>query len=346
MIEEKTKNKFNNLKQRLINFFKNPKEVISFFLPIVITICLLLPVPYYIKLGGGTIKIDDNIEIANSYNNKGSLEALYVKEAKGIVLTFLLSYVVPSFEKEKITEVTLENETVEDYNYRERLYFTSSLDAATKVAFEQAGKKVTIKENKFIVLYIDKISNTTLEVGDEILKVAGKEVSSYDDIEKEVSSKKIGDSVAITVLREGKKIETTSILQEVDNTAKMGVVLSNEISYESDPKVIFDFDGNQAGPSGGLMIALAIYNKLVEEDITQGHKVVGTGTLDIAGNVGEIGGIKHKLMAADKEKADIVLVPYNNYQEAKEIKDKEGYNFTLFSVKTFAEALEKLASVK
>ena len=115
MIEEKKiKTKFKNLKTKLINFFKNPKEVISFFLPIVITICLILPVPYYIKIGGGTIEIDENIEIENSYSNKGSLEALYVKESKGIVLTFLLSYVISSFEKEKIEEVTLENETEDE----------------------------------------------------------------------------------------------------------------------------------------------------------------------------------------------------------------------------------------
>ena len=125
----------------------------------------------------------------------------------------------------------------------------------------------------------------------------------------------------------------------------MGVVLSNEISYESDPEVDFEFDGNQAGPSGGLMIALSIYNKLVKEDITNGKIVVGTGTLDTLGNVGEIGGIKHKLMAADNENADVVLVPYDNYQEAKSLKEQENYDFALFSVRTFDEALEKLASI-
>lgn len=347
MIEEKKiKTKFKNLKTKLINFFKNPKEVISFFLPIVITICLILPVPYYIKIGGGTIEIDENIEIENSYSNKGSLEALYVKESKGIVLTFLLSYVIPSFEKEKIEEVTLENETEDDYNYRERLYFTSSLDAATKVAFEHAGKEVKISSSKFIVLYIDKIAHTNLEVGDEIIKVEGNKVSSYDEISELVNSKKINDTINITVKRDGKEIETTSTLVEVENSPKLGVVLSNEISYESNPKVEFNFDGNQAGPSGGLMIALSIYNKLVEEDITKGKIVVGTGTLDTEGNVGAIGGIKHKLMAAADKEADIVLVPNDNYEEAKKITEEENYDFTLLSVKTFDEALEKLESAK
>ena len=64
---------------------------------------------------------------------------------------------------------------------------------------------------------------------------------------------------------------------------------------------------------------------LSSDDITHGKKVVGTGTIDVYGNVGEIGGIKYKLMAASKKNADIVFVPEANYKEAKKIMDKEKY---------------------
>lgn len=340
MIEEK-----NNIKQKLINFFKNPKEVIAFFLPIIITISLIIPVPYYIKMGGGTIRIDDKIKINGSYETNGSLEALYVREGKGIVLTYLLSYVIPTFEKEKVEDVTLENEDEEDYNYREKLYFTSSLDAATKVAFEKAGKEVKVSSSKFIVLYIDKLANTNLKVGDEIVKVEGKKVYSYDEIAAIVESKKENDKIEIIVKRNNKEVKTTSTIFKIDNTSKLGVILSNEIKYESNPKVEFSFDGNQAGPSGGLMMSLSIYNKLTKEDITKGKKVVGTGTIDTQGNVGEIGGIKHKLYGANKKDADIVIVPYENYEEAKKVKEENNYEFNLISVKTFDEAIEKLSKI-
>ena len=87
---------------------------------------------------------------------------------------------------------------------------------------------------------------------------------------------------------------------------------------------------------------LLIYNKLVSYDITGGKRVVGTGTIDLKGNVGEIGGVKHKLMAASNRKADIVFVPKDNYKEAKKIKDDKGYNFKLVGVSTFDEAVEYL----
>ena len=47
-------------------------------------------------------------------------------------------------------------------------------------------------------------------------------------------------------------------------------------------------------------------------------------------------------MAADQKDADIVLVPEANYKEAKKQQKENGYKFTLISVKTFDDAIEKL----
>ena len=90
------------------------------------------------------------------------------------------------------------------------------------------------------------------------------------------------------------------------------------------------------------MLTLAIYNKLIDKDIIKDRIIVGTGTIDIDGNVGEIGGLKHKLMAASRKKADIVFVPEGNYKEAKKLYDKNNYKFKLVSVKTFDDAVDFL----
>lgn len=341
MKNEKYK-KIQNLKERLIKFFKDPKEVVSFFLPIIITISLIIPMPFYIKMGGGTINLNKEISVEGKKKENGSFEALYVREAKAIVLTYLLSYVVPSFEREKIEDTVINEEDEDSYNYRERLYFTTSLDAATKVAFEKAGKEVEISSSRFLVIYIDKSSKTNLKVGDEILKIEGEKIDSYDEMTDLVSKNKDKDKIKITIKRDGKEIDTLNELITIDKEKKLGVVISNEIKYTSDPEVEFDFNGRQAGPSGGLMIALTIYNKLTDEDITGGKKIVGTGTIDTLGNVGEIGGIKHKLMAASRKKADVVFVPKDNYKEAKQLKEKEEYDFELVSISTFDDAVDYL----
>lgn len=337
------KNKNNKLFRKVINFFKSPKEVISFFLPILIVASLLIPVPYYVKMGGGTIKIDKKISVLDEKESTGSLEALYVRESRGVILTYLLSYVIPSFEREKISDVTYEDENSSEYDYRERLYFTNSLDAATKVSFDKAGKKIWVSSSKFLVIYIDKDAKTDLEVGDEVISINGNSVSSYDEMSKIIGKMSISDKVSILVKRSGKEVETTSYLTRFDDEERLGIVISNEIKYSTNPKVSFSFSGSEAGPSGGLMIALSIYNKLVDYDITGGKKVFGTGTIDIEGNVGEIGGIKQKIVAASRNGADVVFVPSGNYEEAKKIYDEKGYDFSLVKVSTFDDALDYLS---
>ena len=51
---------------------------------------------------------------------------------------------------------------------------------------------------------------------------------------------------------------------------------------------------NVGGPSAGLMMALNVYNNLIPEDITNSMIVAGTGTIEIDGSVGPVGGIKQK----------------------------------------------------
>lgn len=69
---------------------------------------------------------------------------------------------------------------------------------------------------------------------------------------------------------------------------------------------------NSIGSSGGMMLALAIYNSLLEEDVTKGLKICGTGTIDDMGRVGAIGGIKQKITTSLLHKADIFFAPYSD----------------------------------
>lgn len=60
-----------------------------------------------------------------------------------------------------------------------------------------------------------------------------------------------------------------------------------------DPKVKID-SHEIGGPSAGLMFTLEIYNQLVDEDLTRGHEIAGTGTINEKGEIGPIGGIQQK----------------------------------------------------
>ena len=79
-----------------------------------------------------------------------------------------------------------------------------------------------------------------------------------------------------------------------------------------------DFNlANIGGPSAGLMFSLAVVDKLTTGDLNGGKFVAGTGTITGDGKVGPIGGITHKMLAAQEAGATVFLVPADNCDEAK-----------------------------
>jgi PDZ domain-containing protein len=74
--------------------------------------------------------------------------------------------------------------------------------------------------------------------------------------------------------------------------------------------------GNVGGPSAGMMHALAIIDTLTPGEMTQGHIVAGTGTIQYDGTVGGIGGIRQKVVGAEAAGAEYILVPQANFEDA------------------------------
>ena len=144
------------------------------------------------------------------------------------------------------------------------------------------------------------------------------------------------------MIRDDEERDCTAVTYDTNDGTKIGVSLLTTYEYETDPEVTITSKASEAGSSGGLMMSLAIYNQLVPEDITGGMKIVGTGTIDIEGNVGEIGGVRYKLIGAVKNDADLFICPEENYEEAMSVKKEKDYDITIISVSTFLEAIEKL----
>ena len=97
--------------------------------------------------------------------------------------------------------------------------------------------------------------------------------------------------------------------------------------------------GDVGGPSGGLMFALGILDALSEGSMAAGYHVSGTGTINAAGEVGPIGGVGLKMIAAKNSGADLFLVPQGNCEEAIG-QIPEG--LTVVTVRDLSEALEAI----
>lgn len=297
--------------------------------------------PYYINMPGGTIKVNDRIECKKCSDINGSLNMLYVTEYEATVPTYLLSLVIPNWDLERISEQQISNETPEDIYNRNRLMLENSVDNAIYVAYTNSNKEIKVKSKKNIVIATTK--NNGLNIGDEVLKINGKEIENIEEIRNIIQNSAVNKKLLFKVLRNNKE-EDIQVKVIKQNSKKMiGAVITTDYDYELDPKIKLKFRSSESGSSGGMMLALSIYTKINDQDIIKGRKIAGTGTIDYEGNVGKIDGIKYKIMGAHKDKMDIVLVPKENYKEAISVAEKNHYKLKIVKVETFKDVIDYLS---
>ena len=320
---------------KIKEFFKNNIKYILIL--VIVGIIANYPLPYYIEAPGGTIDITNRIDIDGGYVSKGSLNLLYVTEYRGNVMTYLMGLVLPSFDIEKQEERQISNESAQDIYIRNRVMLENSIDNATILAYRYANKTVNITGYNNVILA--NYNDNDLKIGDNIISIDDVKVSNLIDIKNELDKKEANQTITISVMRDNKE---HSFKVKLDDEKKLGIIVQTDYEYELDPEINIKFKTSESGSSGGLMLALSIYNAITSEDITHGFKVAGTGTIDIEGNVGEIGGIKYKIMGAVRNKMDLVFVPTANYDEAIKVKKEHNYDIDIIKVNTFEEALNYL----
>jgi PDZ domain-containing protein len=180
-----------------------------------------------------------------------------------------------------------------------------------------------------------------LKKGDLITAVDGKKVEMAADAVNIIKNRNIGDIVEITIIRDEKKIDfdlETLELEGNEGNPSIGVLISSKgLDYNIPGEVNFKTE-NIIGPSAGSVFSLEIYNQLIPEDITGGHRIAGTGTISLDGEIGRIDGVKYKIMAAKEAGVDLFIVPEENYEIASQFAG----DLKLLKVKTIKEIIEYL----
>ena len=331
----------NKLYEKLKIYIKENYE--SIFVLLILFLVFFVSLPYYISAPGGVINTEEKIDVTGDFKLSGSLNMAYVSTIKGNIPLLVYALINPKWDIQKESEVASEGETIKDEEYRNKMLLEEANDTALLVAYDNSNISYEVKNNSVYVTYVDVKSKTNLKVGDQIIEIGGVKINKKQDLYDFVGSKKIGDSISFMVIRDGKQKKAKAKLINVSNEPKVGIIITENVDIKSDYHVDIKFKGKESGSSGGLMMTLAIYSYLNKIDLTHGKKVVGTGTIDKEGNVGQISGVKYKLMGAVKEKGEIFLVPQGeNYIEARNLKNKYNYDIDIVPVETFKEALNYL----
>ena len=321
-------------------FIKNNYKFIAFW--VIVLFLVFYKLPYVILSPGGAINLNNRIETDTNYDVSGKFELAYVTMRQGNVLNVLLSFIIPEWDIEKQEEYTIKGYSFDETMEIERLRMKESIDNATIVAARKANINLTIlREVPTVIIKYDN-ADTGIRLMDKIVRVEGQEIKTVTDIQNIIKNYSIGDTLNVQVDRDNKIIDTYAKLINFENEAKIGIGAVTSYDYETSPKISVSSRSTESGPSGGLMLSLAIYNAITEKDISKGKTIIGTGTIDVEGNVGKIDGVKYKLIGAAKNKADIFFCPIENEQEALEVKNKYKLDIEVIAVSTFDDALNAL----
>ena len=324
------------------NIKKIIRENIGFFITwIVVLLLFFVDTPYLIYTPGSYIDLGTRLDADTDNKTSGTFGMAYVSVVKASPIFIGISYLNKNWDLISKDKVKYDDETLKDAEKRDKISMEEAVSNAKITAFKEASGTYNIDDVHHIITYLDS-SDTELKLFDEIKSVDGITVNNLEDIRNVVATKEIGTKMNIEVMRNEKLITVSSSVYEVEGRKILGISLTDVYDVTTSPEVEIKIKSNESGPSGGLMMSLSIYNSLVSEDISKGKKIIGTGTIDVNGNVGEIGGVKYKLIGAVKNKADIFLCPKENYEEAVKVANDNNYNIKIVAVSTLKEAIEEL----
>ena len=214
-----------------------------------------------------------------------------------------------------------------------------SQDSSETVALDALGYHVRTQV-RIEDVFRGMPASTALVKGDVIVAVDGKSTPTADRLRKLLSGRHPGDRVEIT-FRRGARLHTVRLRTVSQGGRAVIGILPRDAAVLPFP-IEIDLGGVE-GPSAGMMLALGIYDKLTPGALTGGRFIAGTGTIDVTGAVGAIGGIQQKIVAAEDAGAQVFLVPSDNCADAKSVANK---HMELARVSTFRQALAILAKVR
>jgi PDZ domain-containing protein len=212
-----------------------------------------------------------------------------------------------------------ENESVQKVEQENTAQMESSQESAIAAALTELKIPITTAI-KVASLQRGLPAERVLRKNDQVVAVDGAKVTKVEDVSAAIGKRPPGETVKITIKRNGKE-QTVSVATVPASAAAgaragkavIGVVLGEDHEFPFTVKISV---GDVGGPSAGLMFSLGIYDKLTPGALTGGTFVAGTGTITADGEVGPIGGIQQKMIAARDAGAKVFLTPADNCAEA------------------------------
>jgi Lon-like protease len=311
----------------------------------------LVQVPYVTLRPGSTRPVTEQVLVdgAPSYPPEESIAYTTVGIGSATLLEVLAGWLDDDVDVVPEQDVRGGRSDEENTRYNAQLMDTSKL-VATAVALERLGYDVDIRTTGTVVRGFaeDAPAEDVLELDDVIVAVDGKAVDEPDEVGELLQPGGPGAKHTLTVERPPGS--TTHVDIDIDTVpapddperAIIGIAAEDRIVGAELPIDVTIDSGSVGGPSAGLAFTLAVIDVLTPGELTGGHKVAVTGTMNLDGTVGPIGGGAQKGITVRDSGYEVFLVPE---AEVAEVREAVGDDVEVIGVSTLEDALEALESL-
>lgn len=336
---------------------KWPWVVAAVLMAIGIGIAILWPitVPYYTLSPGPVYDTSDFVTVEDgNVSQHGELFFLTVSLKEANVFEWAAGHLDESVDISPRQNIRPTGVSPEQLRRESLAAMEQSKNDATFVALTQLGYEVTLTGTGALVIETvpDSGADGVLFPNDVIVEMDGQTIAFRSDVISGLTGLEIGDVVNMLIERpiedaldefEDMSVDIT-LGPHVDDPERpmIGILLDNNEPIVEWPVEVEIDSQNIGGPSAGMMFTLQIMDQLTPDEITNGHRIAGTGTIAKDGTVGPIGGVKQKVYGAIDSGARAVLVPAANYEDAV---DAAGDDIEVVRVETIEDALDFLESL-
>ena len=343
--------------------------LLSIFIGVILAGFLVLyPMDMYVMKPGHAYNVSEYVTVQNGdEDEKGSFSLMTVSMSKATPLTYVYAKFKDYYELLSMNQVRQEEEDDEEYNVRQLKLMTDSQFNALYVAFSRAGLdyQVTFKGVYVLNIITGGAADGLLKAGDEIMEIEGERIESQQMLSERIQKlqEEGQKEIELVINRDDELLTKKIALKEIpgsEGRIGLGIVFTESKSIKTDPKVNIQTE-SIGGPSAGLMFTLEVMDQLLDENLTKGYMIAGTGEMLEDGTVGRIGGIEKKVVAADKAGMEIFFAPddevteeirneypdyVSNYEAAEKTAKEIGTTMKIVPVKTIDDALEYLEQLE
>ena len=324
---------------------------LRWFGPIALAVAILLgaaqvSLPYYALAPGSARQVDDLISVPKDrrFPPEGEVLLSTVSLSRVNGLEALFGWLDPDVDvlHEDLVLGTTPRQKFTEQNIQE---MRTSKQLAAVVALRRLGYSVPEEGKGALVQQVEKgaPADGSLKQGEVITGVDGQPTKLSQEVVDAIRAHGPGETVRFDVTdpKGGTRVEEIVLTGRPDGDGGyLGVVLrTKEQRFEFPFDVVID-SGTIGGPSAGLAFTLGVIDSLTMGELTGGKKVAATGTIEIDGHVGDVGGVAQKTAAVRSAGADVFLVPAGEYEDAL---DHAGADLEIVKVATLDDALAAMA---